>query len=1275
MKPVQPLSGQWGWQEFYIFSEKLIQDGTLDQQCELIHFTLKQLIQAEAKLWLSEVFYPLPGETIPECVDYGKPTRYVKRAITNKKISLSKSQGNNSLAVVPMFAQGHLIGAIELKFNSKILPVQSTLDFLEGFSVHCALALSISRQSAVKDWRLGQLSLLRQVNLQIARQREDAAVFQNVVDLIQQAFHYYFVVLYTFDTEDQKLHYRASVGRDLSRLQLQEIGLDAIIPLGKGLVGRAAKYKKEIVSPNVMKDSRYRAVAGLPDTYSEACLPLVIEDRLLGILDVQNDRPRGFHENDLVVLRILADNVAAAVEGVQMVESLSRRARQLAAITEVSRLLISILDLDELLHEVVAIVRDKFNYPFVHCFVLDQDQKRLVFEAGTGEVSKTLTEHKYTLGLNDEKGIVSFVAREGRTYIANDVSLEPLYLENALPPTHTRSEMAVPLKYGEEVLGVLDIQSDQVNDFDEEDRFILEVLAANISTALRNANLYRTESWRRQVAESYKEIAGLFSTQFTLEVIYQAILKELMRNLPCDAAAIWLIQPGGQNRTEPSLNLASVEGVDAEKVREELKRDGSLLEWLMKALQSEQPRIRKEGEPVEPLGKTLHLPGGYSAVAAPLWTTDQLLGLIVLTQKEPNRYGADAVSMLATFAGYISIAIQNNLLYTSSVEQAWISTVMLQVAEAAQSAENAENLLNSVARITPLLIGVDQCAFFLLDKFSSKFKLMAQEGFKEVYKTWLENLAGSSEGKKAFEKIKVNHSPVRLRARTDFVERLSDPKNARKKNYFLLPLFSRKELFGAFLVEHDPVGNYYDSYNKNDDQRLVVLQGIARQTAVALENIQLKESGQSEGYITAVLLQVAQTVVSSTNLHETFQTIATILPYLVGVETVLIYQLDKEKQVFNLRGSYSEKLDKEISALNHQIKSGEFPLLDMLSNDKEPIFITYKGLSPQSWNLPLDTQSVFKNINLLGENPEVLFAIPLLVRNELFGALLVAESSTNFAFREKRFEIIRDVAQQLAMAAQSDRLTHEMVDNERMKREMQLANEIQRTFLPDKLPVIPGWEVDVHWHPARQVSGDFYDAFQLPDGRFGFVIADVSDKGIPAALYMTVTRTLVHASAMDAESPARTLYQVNKLLLENSQEGLFTTLFYALIDPRTGDMTYCNAGHNRPGWLKAKENKVTWLEKGGTALGGFVDINLCDSTITLKDGDCVVLYTDGVTEGRSPNDQQYGVTRLKKFLQRQIGKSVKEMLDDLDSELANFRQSQPQSDDITVMAIRRLRIF
>ena len=340
--------------------------------------------------------------------------------------------------------------------------------------------------------------------------------------------------------------------------------------------------------------------------------------------------------------------------------------------------------------------------------------------------------------------------------------------------------------------------------------------------------------------------------------------------------------------------------------------------------------------------------------------------------------------------------------------------------------------------------------------------------------------------------------------------------------------------------------------------------------------------------------------------------------------------------------------------------------------EKKPIFLNHHGLDPAHWNSEFPKENFLPNLISIGESPQVLFAQPLLVRNECFGALLVAENSQNFAFREKRFEIIRDVAQQLAMAAQGDRLTHEMLDNERMKREMQLANEIQRTFLPDQLPLVPGWEVDVHWHPARQVSGDFYDAFQLPDGRFGFVVADVSDKGIPAALYMTVTRTLVHASAMDGESPAQTLAQVNKLLLENSQEGLFTTVFYVLMDPKNGELTYCNAGHNRPAWLHSTDQKVTWLEKGGTALGSFADIELCDTTVAFDRGDCLVLYTDGVTEARGPRDRLYGSKRLKDFFSANLDQPVKELLNKLDDDLEAFRQNQPQSDDITLMALRRL---
>ncbi len=325
MQPAAEDSINWGWRDFFTFSEKIIQDAILERQCEYVHTVLLEQLQAQARLWLSEVFYPLPGESIPECVEYGNPPRLVAKAIASKKLETVRKAGKLA-AALPLFAHGRLVGAIEMDVPAGYDLQPGQKDFLNGIAAFCGAALALSRQDAVREWRLQQLTLLRQVNLQIARQRQDAAVFQNITDLIQN-FNFYLVLLYTLDDADQKLHYRASTGRTGGHPSLAQTGLDEVIPLGKGLVGLAAKKKAEVISPNVNSDSRYRTAPGLPDTSSEASFPLVIEGRLYGVLDVQSDQPNGFHPMDLVVLRILADNVAAALEGVRMVDALNTRSR------------------------------------------------------------------------------------------------------------------------------------------------------------------------------------------------------------------------------------------------------------------------------------------------------------------------------------------------------------------------------------------------------------------------------------------------------------------------------------------------------------------------------------------------------------------------------------------------------------------------------------------------------------------------------------------------------------------------------------------------------------------------------------------------------------------------------------------------------------------------------------------------------------------------------------------------------------------------------------
>lgn len=158
---------------------------------------------------------------------------------------------------------------------------------------------------------------------------------------------------------------------------------------------------------------------------------------------------------------------------------------------------------------------------------------------------------------------------------------------------------------------------------------------------------------------------------------------------------------------------------------------------------------------------------------------------------------------------------------------------------------------------------------------------------------------------------------------------------------------------------------------------------------------------------------------------------------------------------------------------------------------------------------------------------------PLMLQGQVMGALLVRETHASSTFWERRLEIIHGIAQQTSLAIQNDILKQEMVETERIEREMQLARQIQETFLPETLPDLNHWELDMRWETAREIGGDFYDIFKLGTNQIGLVIADVADKGLPAALYMTVSRTLIRASATNYSSPARVLEEANALLVNN----------------------------------------------------------------------------------------------------------------------------------------------
>jgi serine phosphatase RsbU (regulator of sigma subunit) len=285
--------------------------------------------------------------------------------------------------------------------------------------------------------------------------------------------------------------------------------------------------------------------------------------------------------------------------------------------------------------------------------------------------------------------------------------------------------------------------------------------------------------------------------------------------------------------------------------------------------------------------------------------------------------------------------------------------------------------------------------------------------------------------------------------------------------------------------------------------------------------------------------------------------------------------------------------------------------------------------------------------------------------------VLDVQSNRPGAFGRDDLFVLQTLADAVAIAIQEARLYQEALQRQRLEEEVRVAREIQSSLLPECCPIIPGWDIASDWRPAREVAGDFYDFLDMPDGRLGMLIADVSDKGVPAALFMAMARSLVRATVLGGLSPSLGLERSNALILADTRANMFVTLFFVALDLQTGHVTYVNAGHNPPLVYHAQSESVASLKAGGIALGVIDEITLQEEHITLQPGDLLVLYTDGVTEAINSDHDEFGSERMVEILLRAAGEPAGDVIDRLNRAHAEFVGDQPPFDDAALIAIRR----
>ena len=239
-----------------------------------------------------------------------------------------------------------------------------------------------------------------------------------------------------------------------------------------------------------------------------------------------------------------------------------------------------------------------------------------------------------------------------------------------------------------------------------------------------------------------------------------------------------------------------------------------------------------------------------------------------------------------------------------------------------------------------------------------------------------------------------------------------------------------------------------------------------------------------------------------------------------------------------------------------------------------------------------------------------------------------------------------------------------------LDRELDVAREMQASLLSRRFPADGRYDVHALMVPAKEVGGDFYDFFRLSDTKVGLVVADVSGKGVPAALFMMVSRTLLKGSALGGTPPSICMREVNELLCEENEACMFVTLFYGIFDLESGVLRYCNAGHTLPRVVRGDGGVDVAQGTGDVALGVVEGIGFGDGEIELRAGDTLFLYSDGVSEAHAPNDSQLGEDRLDEFL-ASVGALPSEDLNARVLErVREFAQDAPQFDDITCMALR-----
>jgi sigma-B regulation protein RsbU (phosphoserine phosphatase) len=430
------------------------------------------------------------------------------------------------------------------------------------------------------------------------------------------------------------------------------------------------------------------------------------------------------------------------------------------------------------------------------------------------------------------------------------------------------------------------------------------------------------------------------------------------------------------------------------------------------------------------------------------------------------------------------------------------------------------------------------------------------------------------------------------------------------------------------------------------------------------ETIQKSVAGLSVVDKLRMLLDITKTISRSLDLDEVLNLVMDTLDSLIPYDAAGIYLVKCSRPMTVWEGGPDE------TCVFHTQAVRGYDIVDLqeLRLKMGEGLIGHVALSGKPFVSP-DVRNEPRYINARARTRSEVVA-PIISNEEVIGVFDLESDELN-AYSNDDVEVLLLLASQVAIIIEKVMLHEQLIEKQRLETQLEVARQVQLELLPARDPELEGFDISAYNFPTEEVSGDYYDWVRLYDDQIGFVIADVSGKGVPAALLMSFLRASLRAASHIGYAPHISMSKVNYLLWESIERNQFVTAFYGVLDATNRTVAYSNAGHNPPILMDA-DGQARFEERGGVPLGMFRDSRYYEYYETIAPGQILVLYTDGVTEANNLDGQEYGRDRLVDAVRRCRDLSARKMIDFLHRDLMEWTGSRGAGDDVTFFVIKAL---